>query len=41
MMIATESTLKIPEQNSASVLGTGADCQPAASVLVLALASVN
>jgi hypothetical protein len=30
-MIATESTLKIPEQNSASVLGTGAggDCQPA------------
>jgi hypothetical protein len=31
MMIATEATLKIPEQNSASVIGTGAggDCQPA------------
>ncbi len=30
-MIATEATLKIPEQNSASVIGTGAggDCQPA------------
>jgi hypothetical protein len=29
MMIATEATLKIPEQNSASVVGAGGDCQPA------------
>jgi hypothetical protein len=28
-MIATAATLKIPEQNSASVVGAGGDCQPA------------
>jgi hypothetical protein len=39
MMIATESTLKIPEQNSASVLGTGAGM--VVTVNQLALASVN